>query len=101
VAFRPKSALTGRAPSKEKPKSIFELGAQLERQSEIIQNIKVAKKDILEKQSMGRQLALNVAYRKTDVEEHRASTQTASPNVASLEKEQRYHMFVEKMLQLY
>ena len=86
MAFRPKSALTTSATPKEKPKSIFELGAQLERQSEIIQNIKVAKKDILEKQNMGRQLALNVAYRKTDIEDHRASTETASPQVASLEK---------------
>jgi hypothetical protein len=34
----------------------------------------VAKKDIMEKQSMGRKLALNVAYRNTEIEDHRAST---------------------------
>ena len=43
------------------PMDVFELGAQLERQADIIQAIKVAKQDIVEKQSTGRQLALNVA----------------------------------------
>jgi len=33
---------------------VFELGAQLERQADIIQAIKVAKQDIVEKQSTGR-----------------------------------------------
>ena len=82
---------------------VFELGAQLERQADIIQAIKVAKQDIVEKQSTGRQLALNVADPNAiELKTHMESRQIDVSAQASLfERQQRYQMFIEKMLQMY
>lgn len=52
------------------PASLFELGEQLERQGEIIENIKQAKENLLEKQSAGRNLALKVGYPGSSLAEH-------------------------------
>lgn len=62
-----------RESSSPAPQSIFELGNQLQKQSDIIESIKTVKKDILQKQSVGRQLALNVADTNANLEEHLAT----------------------------
>ena len=52
------------------PKDLFELGKQLERQHEIKENIAKAKRDIIEKQSEGLKLALNVSRDQVGLNEH-------------------------------
>ena len=60
-SLRLKSTSTGSSSAATPSDNVFELGAQLERQSEIIENIKLAKESIVQKQSTGRQLAINVS----------------------------------------
>ena len=83
------------------PKDVFELSAQLERQAGIIANIKNTKKDILRKQSHGRQLALSIADSQAELEQHYETKEISPEQIGHFEKEQRYTMFVEKMQQLY
>ena len=73
LPMRYKSAASGSSPQTGAITSttdVFELGVQLERQADIIQNIKNAKKDILEKQTFGRQLALNITDPNADLQSH-------------------------------
>ena len=70
-----KSTMSGSAAAEGEsiasvPKDLFELGKQLERQHEIKENITKAKKDIIEKQSEGLKLALNVSRDKASLNEH-------------------------------
>lgn len=74
----------------------------MERQGEIIENIKRSKGNLLEKQNVGRDLAVKVAYPESSLAEHLQADKTEiQPEVGLLEKQQRYHMFIEKMQQLY
>ena len=52
------------------PRDLFELSEQLERQADIKENIRLAKLDIVEKQSEGRQLALNISRENQELSEH-------------------------------
>ena len=64
-AIRSKSTMTSSSQEGESltsaPRDLFELSVQLERQVDIRENIRLAKIEIVEKQSKGRQLALNVS----------------------------------------
>ena len=64
---------------------------QLERQADIIANIKKSKKEILEKQTFGRKLALNISDPKTDLEAHLSGEKLQPQNFDRFEREQRYH----------
>lgn len=52
------------------PKDMFELSEQLERQAGIIANISGMKKKIIDKQTEGRELAVNVADENLTLEKH-------------------------------
>ena len=52
------------------PKDLFELGQQLEKQHEIKANIAKVKKEIIQKQSDGLKLALNVSRKKAELGKH-------------------------------
>lgn len=97
-----KSTLTSQAAQTEDDNSIIELGRQLERQGEVIENIKRTKESLLEKQSTGRDLAVKINYPGATLSEHlQADKSAAQPEVGLLEKQQRYQLFIEKMHQLY
>ena len=69
-SLRLKSTSTGGTSATTPSDNVFELGAQLERQSEIIENIRLAKETIVEKQSTGRQLAINVSDEQARLDKH-------------------------------
>ena len=69
--MRYKSSMTEQDSSiSSQPKDLFDLGTQLERQQEIKENIIKAKKEIIEKQSEGLNLALKVSREQANLNEH-------------------------------
>ena len=87
--------------------SIFDLHEQLERQKEVIQNIKESKENIIETTKTGRRLAERVSH--DVINEDKEAWEMTGPftrsdrpqNADRMAKEQRYQIFIVKMLELY